>query len=115
MNPARRGAVLFGAFSCAVFAAVYVLPAAWWPWLGLGALVPAGLFFWRKVTAGTLICLGAAAALLWCGCFRTIFFAPAEALDGRRTQVTGVLTEEPPPRGTAPWSPAGSPRRGDRQ
>ncbi len=94
MNPARRGAVLFGAFSAAVFAAVYVLPAAWWPWLGLGALVPAGLFFWRKVTAGTLICLGAAAALLWCGCFRAVFFAPAEVLDGRRTQVTGVLIEE---------------------
>ncbi len=94
MNPARRGAVLFAAFSAAVFAAVYLLPAAWWPWLGLGALVPAGLFFWRKVTAGALLCLGAAAALLWCGCFRAVLFAPAEALDGRRTEVTGVLTEE---------------------
>ncbi len=94
MNPARRGAVLFGAFSAAVFAAVYVLPAAWWPWLGLGALVPAGVFFWRKMTAGALLCLGAAAALLWCGGFRAVFFAPAEALDSRRTQVTGVLTEE---------------------
>ncbi len=94
MNPGRRGALLFAAFSAAVFVAVYVLPAAWWPWLGLGALVPAGLFLWKRVTAGALICLGAAAALLWCGGFRAVFFAPAEALDGRRTQVTGVLTEE---------------------
>ncbi len=94
MNPARRGALLFGAFSAAVFLAVYLLPAAWWPWLGLGALVPAGIFLWRRMTAGVLLCLGAAAALLWCGCFRAVLFAPAEALDGRRTQVTAVLIEE---------------------
>lgn len=95
MNPARRGGVLFAAFSAAVFLTVYVLPAAWWPWLGLGALVPAGVFLWRRKTAGALLCLGAAAALLWCGCFRAVFFAPAEALDGRRARVTVVLTEEP--------------------
>lgn len=94
MNPARRGAFLFASFSAAVFLAVYLLPAAWWPWLGLGALAPAGLFVWRRKTAGALLCLGAAAALLWCGCFRAIFFAPAEALDGRRSRVTAVLTEE---------------------
>lgn len=93
MNTSRRGLLLFTAFSAAVFAAVYLLPPAAWPWLGLCLLAPAGLFFLRKRRAGVLLCLGAAAALLWCGAFRLAFFGPAEALDGRRTRVTFTLSE----------------------
>ncbi len=44
-----------------------------------------------------LLCLGLAAGLLWCGAYRAAFFAPAQALDGRRTQVTLCLSESPTP------------------
>lgn len=94
MRVARRGLCLFAAFSAAVFLAVYVLPAGLWPYLGLALLLPAGLFHRLGRGAGTLICLGAAAALLWCGCFRAVFFSPAQALDGRRSRVSVVLSEE---------------------
>ncbi len=97
MRAPRRGAALFSAFSAGVFLAVYLLPVGWWPLLGLIALAPAGLCLWRRWEAGTLLCLGLAAALLWCGAFRAVFFAPAEALDGRRTQVTAVLSEAATP------------------
>lgn len=93
MSAPRRGLWLFSAFSVTTFGAVYLLPAAWWIPLGLGLLVPAGLFLWKKVRVGVLICLGAAGALLWCGAFRAVFFAPAEALDGRRCAVTAVVSE----------------------
>ncbi len=83
----RRGAVLFGSFSAAVFAAVYLLPAGLWPWLGTAALVPAAVCLWKGRRLGVLIALGASAALLWCAAYRMVMFAPGEALDGRRTQV----------------------------
>lgn len=95
MNTSRRGLILFAAFSAAVFVAVYLLPPEAWPWLGLGLLAPAGLCFLGQRPRLSLACLGAAAALLWCGAFRLVFFAPAEALDGRRTQVTITLSEGP--------------------
>lgn len=95
MRPGRRGQVLFFSFSAAVFGAVYLLPPGLWPWLGLLALVPAGLCVWKRRSLAALACLGAAAALLWCGAYRVIFFAPAQALDGRRTQVTFYLSESP--------------------
>lgn len=93
MSVSRRGLWLFSAFSGATFVAVYLLPAAWWAPLGLGLLVPAGLFLWKRLRVGVLFCLGATAALLWCGAFRAVFFAPAEALDGRRCAVTAVVSE----------------------
>lgn len=95
MSAPRRGLLLFAAFSAAVFGAVYLLPPEVWPWLGLGLLAPAGLFFLWKRPGLTLVCLGAAAGLLWCGAFRLAFFGPAEALDGRRTRVTFYLSEGP--------------------
>lgn len=93
----RRGAVFCAAFCAAVFWAVYILPAGCWLWLGLAALVPAGFFLWRKRTGGVLVALGVAAALLWCAAYRLAVFAPAEALDGRRTQVTVLAAELPSP------------------
>lgn len=95
MRPGRRGQALFLSFSTAVFLAVYLLPPGLWPWLGLLTLVPAGLCIWNRRSLASLVCLGAAAALLWCGAYRTVFFAPAQALDGRRTQVTFYLAESP--------------------
>lgn len=95
MSAPRRGLILFSAFSAAVFGAVYLLPPDLWPWLGLGLLAPAGLCFLGKGPRLTLACLGAAAALLWCGAFRLAFFGPAEALDGRRTRVSVYLSEGP--------------------
>lgn len=95
MSAAGRGLPLFSAFCAATFLAVYCLPAAWWVPLGLAVLIPAGFFLRRRLRAGVLLCLGAAAALLWCGCFRAVFFSPAEALDGRRCEVTAVVCEEP--------------------
>lgn len=97
MSAPRRGLILFSTFSAAVFGAVYLLPPEAWPWLGLCLLAPAALFFLRKCPRLTLACLGAAAALLWCGAFRLVFFGPAEALDGRRTEVTICLSEAPTP------------------
>lgn len=95
MRPGRRGQALFLSFSAAVFLAVYLLPPVAWPWLGLCLLVPAGLCVWKRQSLAALACLGAAAALLWCGAYRAVFFAPAQALDGRRTQVTFYLSESP--------------------
>lgn len=92
-----RGAALFVAFSAAVFLAVYLLPWRLWPWLGLGLLLPAGLCLWKKRPVAVLLCLGLAAGLLWCGAYRAVFFAPAQALDSRRTQVTLCLSESPTP------------------
>lgn len=97
MSGYRRGLWLCAAFSAAIFAAVYLLPTAWWVPLGLGLLAPAGVFVWRGVRPGVLVCLGAAAALLWCGAFRAVFFAPAEALDSRRLSVTAVISEPAQP------------------
>ena len=91
--PGARGRALFCAFSAAVFAAIYLLPQAAWPWLGVGALTLAGPFLWAKRRAAALVCLGAAAGLLWCGAYRAVFFAPAQALDGRQTTVTFYLSE----------------------
>lgn len=93
MSAPRRGLWLFSAFSGATFAAVYLLPPEWWTALGLGLLVPAGLFVWRRLRRSALVCLGAAAALLWCGAFRAVFLSPAQALDGRRCAVTAVVSE----------------------
>lgn len=89
----RQGATFFLSFSAAVFAAVYLLPANLWLWLGLVALLPAGWFLWRKQRRGVLLALGIAAALVWCAAYRMVMFAPGEALDGRRTQVTVRATE----------------------
>lgn len=97
MRPGRRGQALFVSFSAAVFGAVYLLPPELWPWLGLCALAPAGLCIWKRRSLAALACLGVAAALLWCGAYRAIFFAPAQALDGRRTEVTFSLSESPTP------------------
>lgn len=88
-----RGAALLLSFSAGVFAAVYVLPGGVWLWLGLAALAPAGLCLWRKRPLGVLIALGVAAALLWCSAYRSVFFAPAQALNGRRTQVCVCASE----------------------
>ncbi len=93
MSAPRRGLWLFSAFSAATFAAVYFLPPGWWAILGLGLLLPAGLSVWRRLRPVALLCLGAAAALLWCGAFRAVFLAPAESLDGRRCAVTAVASE----------------------
>lgn len=86
---------LFLGFSAAVFLSVYLLPPGLWPWLGLAALLPAGLCLWRRRELAVLLCLGAAAGLLWCGAYRAVFLRPAELLDGRRTQVTVTLVETP--------------------
>lgn len=85
----RRGLAFFAAFSGAVFAAVYLLPHAWWPWLGLCALLPAGALTARKSRrrVAALCCLGVAAGLCWSAAFRGVFFAPAAELDGRRVQI----------------------------
>lgn len=90
----RRGAVLWAAFAAAVFAAVYLLPVELWLPLGLVALLPAAWFLWRKQHPGVLIALGVSAALLWCAGYRQVMLVPAEALDGRRTQVTVAAAEE---------------------
>lgn len=95
MRTFQRGATVFAAFSAAVFLAIYLLPTGLWVPLGLACLVPAGLLLWQSRTRGALICLGVAAALVWCGCFRAVFFAPAEGLDDRRCQVTVVLNRLP--------------------
>lgn len=97
MRPGRRGQALFLSFSAAVFLAIYLLPVTLWPWLGLLALAPAGLFAWRRRRLAALACLGAAAGLLWCGAYRGVFFAPAQALNGQRTTVTLHLSETPTP------------------
>lgn len=89
----RRGAVLFGSFSAAVFAAVYLFPAGLWPWLGAAALIPAGVCLWRGRRRGVLIALGASAALLWCAAYRMVMVAPGEALDDHRTQVSLLAAE----------------------
>lgn len=94
MSPGKRGLALSLAFSISVFWAVYLLPEGLWPWVGLCALIPAGLFLRRGRALGTLICLGVAAALLWCGAYRAVFFSPAEALNGRWAKVTVVLSEQ---------------------
>lgn len=91
----RRGAAFCLAFSAAVFAAVYLLPGGLWLWLGLAALAPAAWCLWRRRSGGVLIALGVAAALLWCAAYRQVFFVPAQALDGRRTQVELVAAERP--------------------
>lgn len=89
----RRGATFFLAFSAAVFGAVYLLPAKLWLRLGLAALLPALWCLWRKRPRGVLIALGVSAALLWCGAYRMVMFAPGEALDGRRVRVEAVASE----------------------
>ncbi len=80
----RRGLCFLAAFSTAAFAAVYLLPDAWWPWLGLAALLPAAALIAVKSShrAAVLCCLGVAAGLIWCAAFREVFFAPAAELDG---------------------------------
>lgn len=95
MRELGRGVPLFLGFSAAVFLAVYLLPPVLWPWLGLTALIPAGLCIWRRKELAALLCLGAAAGLLWCGAYRAVFFHPAENLDGRRTMVEATVTETP--------------------
>lgn len=89
----RQGAVLFGSFSAAVFAAVYLFPAGLWPWLGAAALLPAAVCLYKGWRRGVLIALGVSAALLWCAAYRLVMFAPGEALDGRRAQVTLCASE----------------------
>lgn len=89
----RQGAVLFASFSAAVFGAVYFLPSFLWPWLGLAVLLPALWCLWRRHRRGVLISLGIAAALLWCAAYRLAVFAPGEALDGRRAEVTVRVSE----------------------
>lgn len=89
----RRGAVLFGSFSATVFAAVYLFPARLWPWLGAAMLLPAAVCLWKGRRRGVLIALGASAALLWCAAYRMVMFAPGEALDDHRVQVTLCAAE----------------------
>lgn len=99
MKQLGRGVPLFLGFSAAVFLCVYLLPPGLWPWLGLAALLPAGLCLWRRGDLAALLCLGVAAGLLWCGAYRAVFFRPAEALDGRRATIEVTLLE--PPEATA--------------
>lgn len=89
----RQGATVFVSFSAAVFAAVYILPSGAWPWLGAAALLPALWCLWKKRRRGVLIALGVSAALVWCTAYRLAVFAPGEALDERRTEVTVCPTE----------------------
>ncbi len=96
-EPGARGRALFCAFSAGVFLAVYLLPPLLWPWLGAGALALAGLFLRQRRRVAALACLGAAAGLCWCGAYRAVFFAPAQALDGRQTTVTLALSQSPTP------------------
>lgn len=95
MRELGRGVPLFLSFSAAVFLAVYLLPPGLWPWLGLATLLPAGLGLWRRRELAALLCLGAAAGLLWCGAYRWMFLRPAEQLDGRQTTVEVTVVERP--------------------
>ncbi len=89
----RQGATVFVSFSAAVFAAVYCLPPGLWPWLGAAALLPALWCLWKKRRRGVLIALGVSAALVWCTAYRLAVFAPGEALNERRIEVTVCPTE----------------------
>lgn len=92
----RRGLVFFLSFSAAVFLAVYLLPALWMPWLALGLGVCALPFlFWRGRRWVALGLVGMALAFLWFWGYRAFFFAPAEALDGRRTEIELHISDYP--------------------
>ena len=92
-------------FSCACSAAVFL--ACYLPLEG--ALVPLGLVLLgagallfpilrgcrRRRLAALLVCGGGALGLLWTAAYGALFFAPAQALDGRTVVLEGTVAEYP--------------------
>lgn len=93
----RRGLVFFLAFSAAIFLAVYLLPAAWLPWLAMGFGAGLILLFWRRTRMIALAMAGVCLAFLWFWGYRAVFFSPAEDLAGRRTEITLRISDYPQP------------------
>ena len=94
----RRGLVFFSAFCAATFLAVYLLPGAWLPWLALGGAVGGVLTLcWRRTRLAALALAGVSLALVWFWGYRAVFFSPAEALAGRRTEIVLKISDYPQP------------------
>jgi competence protein ComEC len=86
----RKLATAAVGFSAAVFAAEYLLPGGWLPFLaaGLGFCAAAALFLRaeRRLRA-VLLLLFAAAGLLWSWGYAALFIKPAELLEGERLSI----------------------------
>lgn len=91
----RRGCVLFGSFSLAVFFALYLLPEESWLWVGLGVAAVAVVALWRRWSVMALAAVGVSVALLWTAAYRLAVVKPWEELALRRTEVTFTLAETP--------------------
>ena len=94
----RRLAWLAGAFSAAVFLAVYLLPEGALPLLAavcaLGSL--AGLL-WKgdRRRRALLVGFGLAAGLMWSGIYAALALAPARALAGTEGTASAVVAGWP--------------------
>ena len=94
----RKLAWFAGAFSAAVFLAVYLLPE--------GLLLPVGLACALAALLGLLLrgdrrrrmmlaCLGLAAGLVWTGTFGQLIHAPAQALAGTEGPISATAADWP--------------------
>ena len=94
----RRLAWFAGAFSGAVFLAVYLLPDWLVPPAGL-ACIPAALLglLWKgdRRRRAMLACLGLAAGLLWTGVYGRAVHAPARALAGTEGTISATVSGWP--------------------
>lgn len=94
----RKLATAALSFSAAVFLAQYLVPASWLVFCCIVFAAPAliGLFFKGGARLRILlICLGLSAGFIWSYAYTSVFFKPAEKLNGMTETVTAVVCSEP--------------------
>lgn len=93
----RKLATAALSYSAAVFLAEYLLSRGLW--LPAGAVCALLALLVRRLRPARLrlflIVLGLAAGFLWCRAYDAVFYAPAEALDGRTVLLDATVTDWP--------------------